>query len=144
MATLTLSGTVQHVKSNTVGDQTLWVEISVSATTSAGDVIRLARLPHGAVVNEFVFIPGAAFVTDTIHKMGTDQNDALFLASDTYSTGTTLIHAPTGLGPSNKISVSDDAILRYVWVTWTPTSVITAGAVGKVRIRYAMDTPTAP
>lgn len=145
MATLTLPFAYQHAPARTTGQNVLWIEISISATTSAGDVIRLCQLPTGAVVDEFVFYPGAAFVTDTIHKMGTSATDACFLASDTYSTGVTEIRAVTGLGPTaGKISVSDAATVRYEWVLWTPTSVITAGAVGKVKIAYSMDTPTPP
>lgn len=138
MATVTPSFANIVPKDNVVGDQTLWIDISISATTSAGDVIRLFPLPHGAVVHEFVwYAQGAAFVTDTIHKMGISSTDACYLASDTYSTG--IYTGTTGLGVLNRISVSDAAVVRYEWVLWTPTSVITAGAVGSIKVRYSTE-----
>lgn len=111
--------------------------ISLSVTTSAGDVIHIGKLPHQAIPLDVVFYPGAALAQNTIHKFGLSGSDACFLVSKSYSTaverGTVnlnLLEAFT--------SVSDAAVQRYKWIVHTPTSATSVGHVGTLVVFYKM------
>jgi hypothetical protein len=108
--------------------------ISVSATTSAGDVLRVGKLPHGAIPTEAVFYPGAAFVANTIHKAGISASQAAFISSKSYSGG--VVAGDVAL--TWQLSLSSDARVLYEYITMTPTSVITAGHYGNLVVSYVM------
>lgn len=117
--------------------------VSISATTSAGDVLRIGRLPHQAKVYDAVFYPGAAFVDNGIFKFGLSGTEAAILASHSYSlagfgaaygAGTRLNVNPLLLTTSR----SDDANQRFTYITCTPTAALTAGHYGTLVVFYKL------
>jgi len=109
--------------------------VSISATTSAGDVLRIGKLPNRALVSNVVFYPGAAFVTNTIFKFGVSGSDACFLSSRTYSSGELVVRGNVSLANLN-LSRSDDAVQQFTYITCTPTSALTAGNAGVLMVEY--------
>lgn len=110
--------------------------ISISATTSAGDVLRIGKLPHGAIPTDVVFYPGAAFVDNGIWKFGWSASQAAFLASRSYSLGEDPIRGNIAL--TTNISLSSDARVLYEHIVAVPAAVITAGHVGNLVVQYVM------
>lgn len=107
--------------------------ISLSATTSAGDVIRFAKLPHGAQITDVVMLNGSAFVAGIL-KVGTSASNDAFFSSATFSTLTR-----KHLGSAFKISLSDGAIQRYDYATLIPAAALTVGYQMDVVIDYVFD-----
>jgi hypothetical protein len=113
--------------------------ISLSATTSAGDVLRIGKLPHRAIPLEVVFYPGPALVTNLISKFGLSGSDACFLGSDTYSTGLGCYRGDVNLQNLTAVlSKSDEAPQRYTYIVETPTDVVTVGYRGTLVVFYKM------
>src|SRR3990172_8017224 len=111
------------------------LSISASGTTSAGDIMIIGRLPHGAQLLDSVFYPGAALNGVSVMNFGTSASAEMFLAADTYSVAvarqiTTLV--------GQRISLSDEAMPRYQNVIATLTTALTAGVHGRLVIFYKM------
>ena len=118
-------------------------KISLSATTSAGDVLRIGRLPHNAVIFDAVFYPGAAFVDNAILKAGLSGTEAAILASDSYSVAG--FGSPNGAGCRMNVSplllntsVSDAHPVRYKHITVTPTAEWSVGHYMTLMVFYKM------
>jgi hypothetical protein len=117
-------------------------KVSISATTSAGDVLRIGRLPHQAQVLDVVFYTGAAFVDNGIFKFGLSGTEAALLASHSYSVGFGALYGngsrinvnPTLLNTSR----SDDNAQRFTYITCTPSAVLTAGHYGTLVVHYKL------
>lgn len=108
--------------------------ISISATTSAGDVLRIGKLPNGAIPTHAVFYAGAAFVSNGIWKFGWSASQAALLSSKSYSLAVN--HGDVAL--TANISLSDDARVMYDYIVAVPAAVITAGYVGNLVVSYLM------
>lgn len=108
--------------------------ISLSLTSSAGDVLRVGKLPHGAIPTNAVFYPGAAFVTNTIHKAGLSASSAAFISSKTYSGGVVL----GDVALTWQHSISSDARVQYDYITMVPTLAVTVGHYGNLIVEYVM------
>ena len=138
MATVTIgTAAVNQAEAVHAGVNAAVCRVSISATTSAGDVLRIGKLPHRAVVLDAVFYAGAAFVNNGIWKFGISGSEADLLISASYSTagsvrtGVNVVAAPD-------LSRSDADNQRYTYVTATPTAVITAGHAGTLVVFYKM------
>jgi hypothetical protein len=144
MATLTTKTGLNQAETVHAGLNAAVCRVSISATTSAGDVLRIGRLPHRAIPLDVVFYPGAAFVDNGIHKFGLSGTDACFLASDSYSlafgaangAGTRANVSPVGL--EAYLSRSDASPARYTYITHTPTAVLSVGHYGTLVVFYKM------
>jgi hypothetical protein len=113
--------------------------ISISATTSAGDVLRIGKLPHQAAVLDVVFYAGAAHANNTILKFGVSGSEAAFLTSDTYSVAPGIYRLDVNpIDLTGILSRSDDVAQRFTYITCTPTSVVTAGHLGTLVVYYKM------
>ncbi len=143
MATITIGNAVRNrAESVHIGVNAAVCRISISATTSAGDVFRIGKLPHQAQVLDAVFYAGAAYVNNGIFKAGLSGTEAALLASDSYSTafgaangnGTRINVDPTLLNTSR----SDDNAQRFTYITCTPSAIITAGHFGTLVVFYKM------
>lgn len=117
-------------------------KVSISATTSAGDVLYIGKLPHRAQIVDAVWYPGAAFVNNTIVKYGLSGTEAAILASDSYSTA---FGAANGAGCHLNVSPillntsrSDDNAQRFTYITCTPTDILTAGHHSTLVVFYKM------
>lgn len=110
--------------------------ISISATTSAGDVLRIGKLPNGAIPTDAVFYPGPAFAAG-IWKFGLSASQAAFIASATVSTVTR-----GNVALSWQLSLSDDARVLYDYIVGVPSAVVTAGHQGNLVVSYVMPGPT--
>jgi len=143
MATVTLKCGLNQAEAVHAGLNTAVCRISISATTSAGDVLRIGRLPHQAIVLDAVFYAGDAFVDNGIHKFGLSGTEAALLASHSYSLAYT--HALYGQPARHNVKLinlntsrSDDATQRFTYITCTPTAIITAGHLGTLVVQYKM------
>jgi hypothetical protein len=118
------------------GGNTIVCRISLSATTSAGDVLRIGKLPHGAIPTDAVFYRGAALPDITIWKFGWSASQAAFLASRSYSAGEGPHRANVQL--TTNISLSSDARVLYEHIVAVPAAVVTAGHYGNLVVQYVM------
>lgn len=124
------------------GENVLVCRISLSATFSAGDIFRVGKLPHGIIPLDAVFYMGPAFTnasTGACLKMGVSASMDLFFASATFSVGGgSLWRSTIAQGTRRKalFSLSDDAGVRYEYVTFVPTSGTSVGHIGDLVIRY--------
>lgn len=122
------------------GETVLVAKISLSASWSSGDVHRIGKIPHGAIITDAVFYPGAALPGTAVLKMGTSASQELFFASATYSV---MARTTRNLGYlRGAISLSDDAQPRYDWVVAVATAGVSVGHVGDLIVRYVSN-PTA-
>lgn len=114
------------------GINTVVCRISLSATTSAGDVLRIGKLPNGAIPTDVVFYPAAAFAAG-IWKFGWSASQAAFIASATVSVMT------RGNVPlTANISLSDDARVMYEYIVGVPAAAVTVGYQGNLVVSYKM------
>ena len=122
-----------------VGEIALVCKVSLSASWSSGDVHYIGKLPNGAIPLEAVWYPGAAFAATGIAKFGTSASQELFLASDSYAeSGTMRYDSVRKLGTAMAISISDDAIAPFDYVTMVATAGVSIGHVGDLVVRYKM------
>lgn len=106
--------------------------ISLSATTSVGDVLRLGKLPNGAVPTDAVFYPGPAYAAG-IWKFGWSASQAAFIASATLSVVTR-----GNVALTNPISLSDDAGVMFEYIVGVPSAAVTVGYHGNLVVTYKM------
>jgi len=114
------------------GPNTVVCRISLSATTSAGDVLRIGKLPQGAIPTDVVFYPGPAFAAG-IWKFGTSASQAAFIASATVSTVTR-----GNVALTHPISLADDARVLYEYIVGVPSAVVSVGFHGNLVVQYVM------
>jgi hypothetical protein len=113
--------------------------ISISATTSAGDVLRIGKLPHRAIPLDVVFYAGAAHADNTILKFGLSASEAAFLTSDSYSVAPGVYRGDVNvINLAGLLSKSDEATQRFTYITSTPTSVVTVGHLGTLVVFYKL------
>lgn len=108
--------------------------ISLSATTSAGDVLRVGKLPNGAIPTDVVFYAGPAFVVGGIWKFGWSASQAAFIASETVS----LAVRRGNVALTQAISLSDDARVLYEHIVAVPSAVASVGYMGNLVVSYVM------
>lgn len=108
--------------------------ISLSATTSAGDVLLIGKLPNGAIPTDCVFYPGPALAANTIWKFGWSASQAGLLTSKSYSAAV----ERGNVALTQPISLSDDARVMFEYIVAVPTSVVTVGHVGNLIVNYKM------
>jgi hypothetical protein len=138
MATLTLDAAAKNQPEQVEnGINVAICRVSLSATMSAGDVYRIGKLPNGAIPLDAVWFTGASPAATGAAKFGTSASAELFFASGSFSVALELRRCIRRLGPSQQISLSDDARVMYEWVTMTPTA-LTVGHIGDLVIYYKM------
>jgi hypothetical protein len=136
MATVTLSSAnLNQPEAVEKGVNVQINRISLSVSWSSGDVHRIGKLPHGAIPLDAIFFPGTAHGAGFVAKFGTSASQELFFASATYSVSSRTIRA---LGTAKQVSLSDDAMPRFEYVTMVATAVISAGYVGDLITYYKM------
>ena len=142
MATLTTKTGLNQAEAVHAGINAAVCKVSISATTSAGDVLRIGRLPNKAQVTDAVFYPGAAFVDNGIFKFGLSGTEAALLASHSYS-----LAFGAAFGAGSRLNVnplllttsrSDDNAQRFSYITCTPTAVLSAGHYGTLVVFYKL------
>jgi hypothetical protein len=116
------------------GGNTIVCRISISATTSAGDVLRVGKLPHGAIPTNAVFYPGPAFAANGIHKAGISASQAAFISSKSYSGGVVL----GDVALTWQLSLSSDARVQFEYITVVPSAAVTVGHFGNLVVSYNM------
>lgn len=117
-----------------IGANTVVCRISISATTSAGDVLQIGKLPNGAIPTGSVFYPGPALTANGIWKFGWSASQAAFLTSKSYSAA--IEYGNVAL--TSNISLSDDAAVLFEHIVAVPTSAITVGHHGNLVVQYVM------
>lgn len=140
MATITTSvALVSQPEAVEQGPNVLICRVSLSATISAGDIHRIGKLPHGAIPLDAVFFPSTNITTLSTGpnlRFGTSASASLFFDAASYSVASAqLVRCSKGLGSAKQISLSDDAMPRYEWVTMTGA----AGGAGVGSVGYQGD-----
>jgi len=142
MATIPVGNAVlNQVEAVHAGINAAECRISLSLTTSAGDVLRIGKLPNRAIPLDVVFYQGAAFPTNTIHKFGVSASDACFIASASYSAAVPVVRGNVslaGLQRGGCLSRSDDAVQNFSYITTTPTAAVTVGYFGTLVVFYKL------
>lgn len=141
MATVTLgAANLNQPETVHVGVNTAICKVSLSASWSSGDVHRIGKLPNGAIPLDAVWYPGAATGATFVAKFGTSASQEAFLVSDSYGTNesTLLFRSLRRLGTAAQISISDDAVVNYDWITMVATANISIGHVGDLVVFYKM------
>lgn len=140
MATITLGNASRNQpEAVNIGDNVAICRVSLSVTLSAGDVHRIGKIPHGAIPLDAIWYPGAAFAATGIAKFGTSASQELFFASDSYAeSGTLNYRCARNLGTAMQVSLSDDAMPRYDYLTMVGTAGISVGFVGDLIVYYKM------
>ena len=111
------------------------VSISASGTTSAGDLLIIGRIPHGAIVTDAVLYAGAAVNGTSVCGFGTSASPSAFLTTATYSLATyRYIKTTTPIA----VSLSDDAMPRYENVICGTSTILTAGLHYRLVVSYKM------
>lgn len=119
------------------GQNTAICRISLSVSWSSGDVHRVGKVPHGAIFLDSVFYPGAAFAATGIAKFGTSASQEMFFISDSYAeSGTSLYRNIRRLGTALQLSLSDDAMPRFDYITMVATAGVSIGHVGDLVVWY--------
>lgn len=122
-----------------IGLNVLVCKVSLSASWSSGDVHLIGKLPNQAIPIDAVFYPGAAFAATGIAKFGTSASQELFFASDSYAeSGTLLYRQARQLGTARQVSISDDAVALWDYVTMVATAGVSIGHVGDLVVFYKM------
>lgn len=119
MATVTTSaGNLNQPEAIEKGLNTLICRVSLSATASLDSVWRIGKLPTGAIPVDAIWYPGSAAGTAFVNRFGTSASTELFFASDSYAeSGTLNYRTARALGTAQQISLSDDAMPRFQFVT---------------------------
>lgn len=144
MATITLSNADRNQpEAVQVGDNVAICKISLSVSVSAGDIHRIGKLPHGAIPLDWVFYPGAAFTNTSLGhtvKFGTSASQDMFFASATISsTPQVALRNTRPLGTRQQISLSDDVMPRYEYITMVNTAALmSVGHMGDFIVFYKM------
>jgi len=120
-----------------IGPNAVVCRISLSATTSAGDVLQIGKLPNGAIPTDVVFYRGPALPDNTIWKFGWSASQAAFLTSRSYSAGEGGAHRGN-VALTASISLSDDAVVQYEHIVAVPAAVVSVGHYGNLVVSYVM------
>lgn len=132
MANLTLKTGLNQAEAVHTGLNVIVCSVSLSATTSAGDVLRIGRLPHQATVVDVVWYPGAALPGTAVTKFGISGSEAALIASATNS-AIVRTNVTTALLNTSR---SDDNAQRFTYVTCTPAAVVSVGNYGRLVVQY--------
>lgn len=135
MATITLRPGNQ-AEMPVVGSVDAICKISLSVSWSSGDVHNIGKIPVGAIITGAVFYPGAALPGTAVAKFGTSASQELFFTSATFSQIGYLSTRP--LGTRYQISISDEAVQRFDYITMVATAGVSVGHVGDLVVRYRM------
>jgi len=118
------------------GDNVLVCKISLSATTSVGDVLLIGKLPNGAIPVDAVFYGGAALQDGCDAAFGLSRSVLMFLASASYSLAA--FRSPRRLGTAMQLSISDDARVLFDYIVMTTSEQLSVGHMGDLVVRYKM------
>jgi len=113
---------------------------SVTASLSAGDIIQLCKVPHGAIVDGITLVrTGSGQFTGTV---GDGNDDDRYFGSSTLVANTVFSDAAmlyTGVG--YQYDISDNAAEQFDTIDLTVDTVLTATAAGVITgiVRYHCD-----
>lgn len=132
MANVTLKTGLNQAEAVHAGINAIVCSVSMSATSSAGDVLRIGRLPHQAIVVDAVWYPGAALPGTAVVKFGVSGSEAALLTSATHSA---VVRTNVSVALLNT-SRSDDNAQRFTYVTCTPAAQVSVGNYGRLVVQY--------
>lgn len=135
-------GRTPSVKAVHVGDQSILVESSFSATLTASSIIKLVQLPNGAQLEDFMWSGGPGDGSGTF-VVGTSASPSCVLTATSFSA---LANGRGVMGASvlpYRVSLSDDAQPLTQWVQLKVKAVGTSYSAGggkfKARLTYRLD-----
>ena len=120
-----------HAGTNTVKNT-----YSLTASLSAGDVLQLVKIPHGAIIDNIVFVntvPGDYHFT---LGDGDDPNRFMVSATMTADAGVLFMHdyANGAEGYGYQYDLSDDASPQYDTIDMVASTVTTGTAAGAITL----------
>lgn len=121
------------------GNVTALFDVSASLSVSGGNVMVIGKIPHGAIPLAAVWYgdPATTGFGTFVAKFGTSASLELFFGSATYSGGVNAV-STRQLGTAMQISLSDDAAVRYDYVTMVTTAGASLGHLGELAVTYRM------
>lgn len=125
------------------GVQAVYGEYTLTATLSAGDVIKIVKVPHGARIVDTILKTSGALGDAGKLNVGDDGDHDRLIASADASVKITGQHINTG-EVGYKYTVSDAAVNRYKDILVTAsdfTGTGTASAVIGLMVLYHLDQP---
>ena len=142
MATVTLDRAAKtQAEAFEKGVNALICRVSLSATASLDSTWRIGKLPHGAILLDAIWYPGAAAPTGFVTRFGISASTEMFFASDSWAE-TALVPYRTArqLGTARQISLSDDAMPRFEYVTMGGgvAIAVSVGHMGDLVLYYKM------
>lgn len=119
MATVTLgNAALNQAEAIEKGLNTAICRVSLSATASLDSTWRIGKLPHGAIPVDAIWYPGANAGTAFVARFGTSASTELFFASDSWAeSGVLNYRTARVLGTTQQVSLSDDAMPRFQYIT---------------------------
>jgi hypothetical protein len=140
MATVTLSSADKNQPEAVhAGLNAVCLRVSLSATASLDSVWRIGKVPHGTIFLDAIWYPGAAAPAGFVTRFGTSASTELFFASDSWAEAAgTNYRTARQLGTVRQISLSDDAMPRFEYVTMGGgvAIAITVGHMGDLVLYY--------
>ena len=121
-----------------VGSVDVICKVSLSVSWSSGDIHRIGKIPVGAIPVGVIWYPGAASPAAFIAKFGTSASQEMFYASDSWAETQVPQTSIRSLGTQRQISISDEAVERFDYITMVATAGCSVGHVGDLVVRYRM------
>lgn len=140
MATIDVANTAKvPPKAIHAGANQVAYRLSTSLTLSAGDVYRLGKLPHRAIVTEVVFFAGPALPATAVIKLGISASQELFFTSATRALAVERTAIAQGTRRVALVSFSDEAPVRYENVVAVATAGVSVGHQCDLVVSYVLD-----
>jgi len=126
-----------------VGDQSLYVEKSFSATLTASSIGKLVWLPNGAQIEDFMFAGGPGDGSGVV-VIGTSASPSCILTATSYSAAVATVRGQLATATlPHRVSQSDGSVPLGDWIqvkhVSNGTSFSAAGGKIRFRITYRMD-----
>jgi hypothetical protein len=115
--------------------------VSLSATASLDSTWRIGKLPHGAIPVDAIWYPGAAAPAGFVTRFGTSASTEMFFASDSWAEAAgTNYRTARQLGTAMQVSLSDDAMPRFEYITMGGgvAIAVTVGHMGDLIVYYKL------
>lgn len=149
MSTFTASQLTAEVKNLHSGLQSKSSRIAIAVTATASSVVYLAKVPHGAVITDFIWFSDCGGADNT-WKLGLQLPHAEAGGSNTFTvtesalmteTSDTagVVFRPVGNKLPYRVSISDNVIQRWAWIQAVNTVAISASAEMAFTVHYSMD-----
>jgi hypothetical protein len=99
-------------------------------------VLKIGKLPNGAIPLDAVFYGGAALQDGCDAAFGTSASILLFFASASFSAS--CFRNTKRLGTAMQVSISDDARVMFDYIQMVTSEALSVGHMGDLVVTYKM------